>query len=382
MGKSCVLAIVLKQKGSDPAAALTPVAGRKRYFIGRFRKAIKPWEVTFFTSQVALMLEIGTSLTDALKAAADQCKNPAFEEVIRAMLLDLQEGRQLSDAMNRHPQLFSSIVTSMVKAGETGGYLKGILERTVEMQEKRQALINQVRTTLTYPVVLCVLSTVVIIFVLAGILPKFAVLFEGKESVLPFSTRFLMAMSASIQQYWWVYLVSIAGLIVALKFFKDSAHGQAFIDRFIVSVPLLSRISNKIYTAQLLRTLGNLMESQVPLIEALQVTQDTFSNRHFRLFIANIMSHVKQGGRFSQPFADYPYVMDSVKQMVATGEEVGNLHNVMLRLAAFYDTEIEQELKKIASMIEPVALIVMGIVVGLIVSSVILPIFKLSHTIR
>jgi type II secretory pathway component PulF len=284
--------------------------------------------------------------------------------------------------MRKHPQIFRTIFVSMVKAGETGGYLRGILERTVEMQEKRQALITQVRTTLAYPVVLCVLSTVVVIFVLAGILPKFVVLFEGKESVLPFSTRFLMALSASLQQYWWVYLVSIVGLMVALKFWKDSEHGQALSDRFLVSAPLFSRISNKIYTAQLLRTLGNLMESQVPLIEALKVTRDTFSNRHFRLFIAKIMSHVEQGGRFSRPFADYPYVMESVKQMVATGEEVGKLPNVMLRLAAFYDTEVEQELKKIASMIEPVALIIMGIVVGLIVSSVILPIFKLSHTIR
>ncbi len=376
------MAIVIKKKESDPGAKLEPDAGQHGHIIRRFGKKVKPAEVTFFISQLALMLEIGTSLTSALKAAANQTKNPAFEAVIRSMQLDLEEGRQLSDAMSRHPQVFRNIFVSMVKAGETGGYLKEILERTVEMQEKRQALITQVRATLTYPAVLCVLSTVVIIFILAGILPKFAVLFEGKESVLPFSTRFLMAMSASIQQYWWVYLVSIAGLIFALKYFKESKHGQALIDRFLVSAPLLSRISNKIYTAQLLRTLGNLMESQVPLIEALKVTQDTFSNRHFKLFIARIMSHVKQGGRFAQPFADYPYVMESVKQMVATGEEVGNLHSVMLRLATFYDTEIEQELKKIASMIEPVALIVMGIVVGLIVSSVILPIFKLSHTIH
>ena len=368
--------------GSEPGAKLEPDAGQHGHIMRRFGKRVKPEEVTFFISQLSLMLEIGTSLNNALRAAADQTKNPSFEAVVRSMQQDVEGGRQLSEAMGRHPQIFKNIFVSMVKAGETGGYLKGILDRTVEMHEKRQALITQVRTTLTYPVVLCVLSTVVIIFVIAGILPKFAVLFEGKESILPFSTRFLMALSASIQQYWWVYLVSIAGLIFGLKYWKESEHGQALIDRFLVSVPLISRISNKIYTAQLLRTLGNLMESQVPLIEALKVTQDTFSNRHFRLFIANIMSHVEQGGRFSQPFADNPYVMESVKQMVATGEEVGNLPKVMLRLAAFYDTEIEQELKKIASMIEPVALIIMGIVVGLIVSSVILPIFKLSHTIH
>lgn len=328
------------------------------------------------------MLEIGTSLTDALKAAADQCKNPAFEEVIRAILLDLQEGRQLSDAMNRHPQLFSSITISMVKAGETGGFLKKILDRMVEMQEKHQALIAQIRSTLTYPVVLGILSIFVVIFVLVGILPKFAVLFAGKESILPVSTRFLMALSASFRQYWWAYIAAVFGTVLILRFWKASETGRALIDRFFVSAPLIAGIANKIYTAQLLRTLGNLMESQVPLIEALNVTRATFSNRHFKHFIDKVRDHVTQGGKFSRQFADNPYVMESVKQMVATGEEVGNLPKVMLRLAEFYDKEIEQDLKNIASMIEPVALVILGAVVGLIVSSVILPIFKIAHTIH
>jgi type II secretory pathway component PulF len=376
------LAIVIKHQSSEAAVDPEPAAGRKSYFSGRWRKAVKPWEITFFTSQVALMLEIGTSLTDALKAAADQCKNPAFEAVIRAMLLDLQEGRQLSDAMNRHPQLFTSIVISMVKAGETGGFLKKILDRMVEMQEKRQALIAQVRSTLTYPVILGILSIFVVIFVLVGILPKFGVLFAGKESILPVSTRFLMALSAAFRQYWWAFIAAAIAIILVFRFWKASEHGRALIDRFLVSAPLIAPICNKIYTAQLLRTLGNLMESQVPLIEALKVTRATFSNRHFRYFLDNIRDHVAQGGKFSRQFADNPYVMESVKQMVATGEEVGNLPKVMLRLAEFYDNEIERDLKNIASMIEPAALVILGAVVGLIVSSVILPIFKIAHTIR
>lgn len=270
----------------------------------------------------------------------------------------------------------------MVKAGETGGFLKEILDRIVEMQEKRQALISQLRSALTYPAVLCVIGFLVVVFILIFVLPKFTVFFEGKEEILPFTTRSLMILSASIRGYWWIYILSGTGLAVGLKFLKDSKPGQTLLDRFLVSGPLVARVSNKIYTCEMLRMLGHLMASQVPLLEALEVTRGTVRNRYFKNFIDQIKDHVMQGGRFSQPFASYPYILGSVKQMVATGEETGNLPKVMLRLAKFYDGEVDRELKTIASMIEPAALIVLGGVVGLIVSSVILPMFRLAHAIH
>ncbi|MGD8530589.1 MAG: type II secretion system F family protein, partial [Syntrophobacterales bacterium] len=162
----------------------------------------------------------------------------------------------------------------------------------------------------------------------------------------------------------------------------ESENGQALIDRFCVSAPMVARLYNKIYTCQLLRTLGHLMSSQVPLLEALEVTRATIRNRHFSRFITQIMDHVEKGGRFAQPFTNNPYILDSVKQMVATGEEVGNLPTVMLRLAGFYDTEVDRELKNIASLIEPIALMLLGGVVGVIVASVILPLFRLAHAVH
>lgn len=374
--------------GSLPQTAKSSEAVRSR--IPKLRldmlqlsgRRIKAKEVIFFTSQLSLMLEVGTPLTSSLTAIEKQTKNPAFKEVIRAMGKDIEEGLQLSDAMRRHPQVFNSVFMSMIKAGETGGFLQKILDRLAEMQEKRQALIAQLRSTLTYPAILCLVGIVVVIFVLVGVLPKFATFFAGKESILPITTRFLMVMSASLRAYWWVYLISFAVLILALKLWKESESGQALLDRFCVSAPLVARLYNKIYTCQLLRTLGNLMSSQVPLLEALEVTRATIRNRHFRHFITQIMDHVEKGGRFAQPFTAYPYIIDSVKQMVATGEEVGNLPTVMLRLAAFYDTEVDRELKNIASLIEPLALMLLGGVVGVIVASVILPLFRLAHAVH
>ena len=236
-------------------------------------RKIKAKEIIFFTSQLSLMLEVGTPLTSSLTAIENQTKNPAFKEVIRAMGKDIEEGLQLSDAMRRHPQVFNSVFISMIKAGETGGFLQKILDLLAEMQEKRQALIAQLRSTLTYPAILFLVGLWWLFFFLVGVLPKFTSFFAGKESILPVTTRFLMVMSKSLQGYWWGYLISIAGAIVALMLWKESQHGQALIDRFCVSAPVVARMYNKIYTCQLRRTLGHLMSSQVPLLEALEVTR-------------------------------------------------------------------------------------------------------------
>ena len=381
------MAISLKRKASSPLAARISSATRFDWAqrLGstlRFGRQVKPTELIFFASQLSLMLEIGTPLSKALAALAKQTENAVFKEIILALQQDIEEGRQLSDAMRRHPFVFNNVTVSMIQAGESGGFLNDILNRIVELQEKRLAITTQIKTALTYPAFLCVIGFLVVVFVMVGVLPKFTAFFAGKESILPFHTRFLMTASGSLREYWWIYILLCAGLAVSLKLFKESKQGQALIDRLLVRAPLIARLCNKIYTCELLRILGHLMESQVPLLDALAVTRGTVRNQNFRRFIDQIKEHVKQGGKFSKTFADYPYILPSVKEMVATGEEVGNLSRVMLRLAKFYDGEVERDLKKLAAMIEPIALTVLGVFVGLIVSAVILPMFKLAHALK
>ena len=365
-----------------PASSTSGIRGVPAIFRILRRRSTNPGEQIFFFTQLSLMLEIGTSLTGSLRALAEQNRNPAFKEVLQAMLQDIEEGKQLSDAMMRHPKIFSRIYVSLVKAGETGGFLKNTIDSIVVMQERRQVLITQLRSTLTYPVILCIMALGVVVFVLVGILPKFMVLFAGKESILPLTTRALMAMSASLRSYWWAYAIGAGGIFFGSASALRSPPGQALLDLFFVRAPLIATLFNKIMTCQLLRTLGHLLESHVPLIDALDVTHTTFKNRHFAAFVDDIRLHVQGGGRLSQAFAANPYVMQTVKQMVATGEEVGNLPKVMLRLAKFYDIEIEKDLKIIGSLVEPAALVILGAVVGVIVSSVILPIFRIAGAVQ
>ena len=164
-----------------------------------FGKQVNPKEVMFFTTQLSLMLEIDTPLSLALKAIAAEIQHPEFKRIILEMQTKIEEGRQLSEAMSYHPRIFSQQTVSMIKAGETGGFLKKILDRVVEMQEKRQAIMSQLRSALTYPAVLLLFGALVVVFVLVGVLPKFTAFFEGKEHILPLTTRFLMATSDSLR---------------------------------------------------------------------------------------------------------------------------------------------------------------------------------------
>lgn len=347
-----------------------------------FIRPVKPGEMTFFSSQLSLMLEVGTPLVMAINTIRSEMANPVFKGVLKDVAVDIEEGRQLSNAMGRHPQIFDNVFISMAKAGETGGFLQKILERLVSMQEKRQALLQQLRSALTYPVVLTLLGVAVVTFIMMGVLPKFETIFAGKESILPLSTRFLIASSESLRQHWPLYLVGIISLTVGARIWSKTRVGRAIIDRILISGPVVKALANRIYTSEMLRTLGYLLESGIPLVEALHITRPTVRNRYYRKFIDTIIESVSQGGRFAQPFGQNTHIPGTVKQMVAVGEEVGQLPKVMRRLARHYDTEVETALKKFVAVIEPVALIFLGGVVGLIVSSIVLPLFRLSHAIQ
>ena len=364
-------------QGSSPAASRS--APRFRI---RFGRAVKPRELIYFTSQLALMLEVGTPVTTCLSSLAKQTRNASFRRILGEVGKDVEEGRQFSDALMRHPDVFDGTYMSMVKAGETGGFLTESLGRLVVVIEKKQELVTQIRSALTYPAALCVMAFSVVIFIVVAVLPKFTAFFEGKEHLLPGTTRFLMAASSSIRAYWGWYIVGTVVLVTAIKLFVESGVGRLTIDTIAVKSPIGSGLANKINTCSLLRTLGHLLESQVPLIEALGVTRTTMRNRYYQRLVDRIEARVTQGGRLSAAFVECPYVVESVRQMVATGEEAGNLYPVMLRLAEHYDKEVDQELRTFSALIEPVALIVLGTIVAVIVSSIMLPMFKLAYAVH
>jgi type II secretory pathway component PulF len=328
------------------------------------------------------MLEVGTPLNLALEAVRRELSNPFFNNVLSDVTRDIEEGRQLSDALARHPKVFDKVFINMTRAGETGGFLRETLERLVRMQEKRQALRNQLRSAMTYPVVLTLLGVLVVVFIMVGVLPKFIGIFAGKEEILPLSTRILLAASESLRQHWFYYLAGCCATAVGIKLWAGSAYGRGAVDRMLIHGPVVSHLANQIYTSEMLRTMGYLLESHVPLLEALRVTGPTVRNSIYRKFVATIEETVSRGERFARPFGELAAIPPTVKQMVAVGEEVGQLPTVMLRLATYYDRRVDEALKRFVAIIEPLALIVLGGVVGMIVSSIVLPLFRLSRALH
>jgi type II secretory pathway component PulF len=341
-------------------------------------RKISAEEIMFFTNQLFLMLDIGTALNISLSSISGQIKNPSFKKVIADITDQVEGGHLLSDALGRHPRIFSDVYVSLVKAGENTGQLKEMLERVVELHEKQKKFVSMIKKSLTYPGILCFMSVAVVLFLLAYVFPRFANVFEQIEDVLPASTKLLMFLSNSLRSYWPAVMIITALICWGIYMFIRSEKGKLIVDRLKISAPLVANIYMKIYLTMTMRTLGFLMGSNISLIDALMIARRGTSNVVFAVFIDKITENVKEGRGMTPAFAQASFIPDTVKQMVKTGEESQNVSKVMLRLSDYYEGETDNQLKKFASIVEPLLLVIMGVVVGGIVTSIILPIFRMS----
>jgi type II secretory pathway component PulF len=280
--------------------------------------------------------------------------------------------------MGKYPQIFSDVYVSLIKAGENSGELKDMLDRAVIVKEKQERFMDTLKKAMTYPLILCGVSVAVVIFLLTFVFPRFAVLFEEIADILPASTKLLLYLSKSIRSSWLLAAILLGIFVGGIYAILKSTKGKLMIDKLKLSFPMVKNLFIRIYLVQMMRTLGFLMGCNVPLMEALQITRRGVSNLIFVRFIDETATNLEEGRGMSQAFVDSEFIPESAKQIVKTGEETQNIAKVMLRLSDFYENEIEDQMKKFATIIEPVLLIIMGVVVGGIVMSLILPIFKLS----
>lgn len=347
-----------------------------------FSRSISTRELIFFSSQLSLMIEIGTPLNEGLISIARQIKNPMFKKAITGLIDDVEGGTLLSTAMDKYPHIFSEVYNSLIKAGENSGQLKEMVDRAVLVQEKQEKFLATLKKAMTYPLILCGVSVAVVIFLLTFVFPRFAVLFEEIKDILPASTKFLLYVSNSIRTSW-IYPVVLIGITVAGVYaFAKSTKGRLFIDTLKMRLPVINQVFVRIYLVQMMRTLGFLMVCNVPLMDALQITRRGVKNLVFVRFIDQTTRNLEEGKGMSLSFTESAFIPESAKQIVKTGEDTQNISKVMLRLSDYYENEIDDQMKKFATIIEPLLLIIMGVVVGVIVMSLILPIFKLSKMVH
>lgn len=379
------MAIELKQlqkPGIEGAPANRPGQSRFNPNISFGSKRVGLEQRMIFTERLSLLLQTGVSLLEALKVMQQQTDETMVANILGSLTSTISEGESFSVALAKHPEMFSGTYISLVSAAETGGFLPQVLEQLLKMDEKTTQLRSNITTALSYPAFLIVFSVLVVVFVLVVIFPKFEDLFASIHDQLPLSTIVLMALSSFLRQYWAILLPVLGVGAWATAFWARSDSGKETLDRMKLSLPLVSDIYIKIYFTQMLSVLGLSLTNGVPLTVALKACQDVVSNSIFAKFIEDLRHHVNEGMGLSAGFQNSPFVPPMVRQMISTGEQTGNLGFVMARVAAFYEREITKRITVLSKAIEPLMLIVMGVVVGLIVASLVLPIFKLSRAVH
>ena len=334
-----------------------------------------------FTEQLALLLETGMPLHAALQSLRQQAGNPAMRAIIDELIADVESGQRFASALSKHPQLFSTTYVNLVSASEGSGFLPKVLEQLLAEEEKREELRKTIVSALTYPAFLMGFSVLVVIFVLVLVFPKFADMFARIQDQLPATTLGLMWLSDVLRIYWWQVLAAIGGAAFLLQRAVSSDAGRATLDRWALTLPGVRNIFVQLYIAQSFRVLSLSLSHGVSVVDALEATRDVVRNRLFRGLLKNVERSVQEGGTIAAGFADSGFMPELAEQMVTTAEASGNLAPVLGRVAAHYERELSRRLLALSKMAEPIMLLVMGLVVGIIVSSLILPIFKLSKAV-
>lgn len=335
----------------------------------------------FFTEQLALLLETGESLYGALTTIVKQTENKEMRKIVEQVAQDISEGQSFGSALAQHEKVFSSTYVNLIGASETGGFMHEVLQQLLDMDRKREELNATLVSAATYPAFLIVFSLAVVVFVLVVVFPKFGAMFTSIYDQLPGTTKALMAISDMMRQYWWMLLGGIAAGGVLLRQWLVSSGGRERIDHLKLHLPGVRDIFTQIYLVQCLQVFSLSLLNGVSVMDALDACRDVVKNSVFRDLMANIEEKVQSGAGVAAGFAEADFLPDLAKHMIATGEQTGNLGKVMGRVAEYYEKQLTKKLDAVSKLAEPIMLLVMGIVVGVLVSSLILPIFKLSRAV-
>ena len=335
-----------------------------------------------FTEQLALLLDTGVSIHEALKALRQQSEDPRLAAIIESLVQTVTEGKPFSAALSRHPEMFSQTYVSLVAAAEEGGFLQRVLQQLFEMDEKSSRMRATVVSALSYPLFLVIFSLAVVVFVLVVVFPKFADLFESIKDQLPGTTLALMAVSEFLRSHWLLTFVMLAAGLAGMLTWINSPAGARLVDELKMRMPVIRDIFVQVYLNQTLNVIGLALVSGVPITVALKASQDVVGNLVFARFLETVRQSVNNGQGVASSFNQAAFIPPMVREMISTGERSGDLGKVMMRVADFYARELNRRIAVLAKVMEPFMLMVMGVVVGLLVASLILPIFKLSRAIR
>src|SRR5438874_1996713 len=372
----------LQVRGLLPQSLAERGAAGERGATSAFKK-VKPKALQVFARQFATMIAAGVSVVAALVTLEEQTDDKYLTEVIADVRSDVEGGVILSKALARHPKVFNRLFVAMVEAGESSGTLDTVLDRIAIQIEKETRIKRRVKGAMIYPAVVITFASLVLTFMLLFIIPVFVKVFATLNGKLPAPTLFVMHMSYAMRHYWFIIFPAIGGIIYGFRRWKQSEHGRQLWDRFKLKIPMrIGDVVHKIALARFSRTLSTLVSSGVDIIKALEITGATSGNWVVEQALADIRVRVHEGVPISQPLQEDPVFPPMVAQMVKIGEETGELDKMLGKVADFYEDEVDSSIQSLTSIIEPILMIGVGIMVGTIVISMYLPMFKLLTLIK
>jgi type IV pilus assembly protein PilC len=345
---------------------------------GLFPRRVSRGELIYLTSQLAIMVDTGITLSSALSGIVDQEPNPSLRKILADLKGSVESGGDFSSALASYPKLFDRTYVALVKASEATGTLGAMLERIADYLRKELDTRNRVRAAMAYPMVMMVLALGVTIFLLTYILPKFLPLFKSKGIDLPGPTWLVMTVSDVLMGYWYLWLAGLVLAVAGFFFGRRTGPGRRMLDFAKINLPIVGPVFRKVIISRSIRTLGTMLQSGVSFIDAIRLAGEVAGNFYYERLWQQVLDQVSSGKRICEVLVGNPLFPRVLVQMIACGEETGKLDKVLERISSYYDREVETSIKAATSLIEPIMIAVMGVVVGTIGLALMLPIFSLS----
>jgi type IV pilus assembly protein PilC len=339
-------------------------------------------DIRNFTSQLAVMIRAGISIRAAVEGITEQAVNPKFKRMLNQMKADVEGGKQFSEALARYPKTFSPLYINMVKASELSGGFSRMLDRIADYLTDQLETRGMVVGAMIYPAIIGTMAIGTTIFLLIFVLPRFMVIFKGKEAILPAPTKALLAISNFMVNYWYILLAAAVAAVWGFFMLLKTPQGRMWFDTLKLKVPLFKKMFRALYISRGLHTMGQLINAGVPMLDTISITADVSGNVLYRSLWRTVYGAVKQGKKIASPLQKSSLLPRAVVQMIHAGEESGKLGEVLDEVSEFYAKELKAVIKGVTAMIEPLMIVLMGGIVGFIAMSIILPIFKLSSLVR
>lgn len=343
---------------------------------------IKTEEMVMYTIQLSSMLNAGITLPAALRILGEQTENKKLKLATQEISQSLKEGSSFSDALKSHPTIFSNLFVNMAAAGEVSGNLEEILKRLAYFAEKESELKQKVTTALFYPLILAVLGVVIIVYIITSVLPSFIKIFTTAGVPLPLPTQILFVANIIIQKTWLYILIGLGGLILLYNYYNSTPVGRYVLDKIKFKIPLVGTIIKKVLVARFCRSLATLLSSGVPMLQSLSIVEKTVDNAVLSNVLKRVYSAVSKGENLSSSLAESGEFPTMTLQMIAVGEETGNLDSMLSKTADFYEMLTDYSVKRLTTLLEPIFLIVIGGMAGFIFASILLPMFRMMGTMK